>query len=93
MQDYVDGIKVQAAKLMERVPGLDVQVEWEMSTGEQTDDASLRFTYVVDYQGQHRSGESNLIDLGPDLAEALDRCLGPLSIQNADILAALRESP
>jgi hypothetical protein len=92
MQDYVDSVKAQATKLMERVPGLDVQVEWEMTTDEQADDASLRFSYAVDYKGQKRGGESNLIDLGPDLAEALDKCLGPLSIPNTDILTKLRGS-
>jgi len=90
MQDYVDSIKVQAAKLMERVPGLEVQVEWEMTTDEVDDAASLAFTYAVDYQGQHRAGEAGLIDLGPQLGEAIEQCLGPSAKVHADILEALK---
>jgi hypothetical protein len=90
MQDYVDSIKAKAAKLMERVPGLDVQVEWEMTTDELADSASLGFTYAVDYQGQHRAGEAGLVDLGPQLGEAIEQCLGPSASGHADILETLK---
>jgi hypothetical protein len=92
MQDYVDTIKAQAAKVMERVPGLDVQVEWEMTTDELADAASLRFTYAVDYQGQHRTGEAGLVDLGSQLGEAIEQCLGQTAASHADIISVLKTS-
>ena len=90
MQDYIDGAKAQISKLMERVPDLQVQLEWEVRTEDSDDKPSLVLTYSVDYQGQHRAGEAGLADLGPQLAEAIEQCLGPSAASHADIIQALK---
>ncbi|MFL5246090.1 MAG: hypothetical protein ACJ8FY_28805 [Gemmataceae bacterium] len=90
MQDYVDVIKSQTDQLMKRVPGLAIEVEWEFRSKGTAGGPTLFFRYAIDYKGQHRAGEHDLIDLGPRLADALEQSLGSLATEQADILNQLR---
>jgi hypothetical protein len=90
MQDYIDVVKAQADQLMERVPGLEIGVEWEFESEEATEKPTMSFRYTVDYQGQHRTGKHDLLDLGPQLAATVKQVLGPLAKQQADLLDKLK---
>jgi len=90
MQDYIDVIKAQADQLMERVPGLEIAVEWEFGSEEAAEKPTMSFRYTVDYQGQHRTGKHDLLDLGPQLAETVEQVLGPLATHQAEILSKLK---